>query len=195
MDSRILSNSHNASVKIFPIFTHGKQGDFQANRIRPNLICSCFETGLLENLVEEFLSKPIRKKVERFCGMWGWLARRVRCWLARRVAGICARSWLLMLTIFPLHYGVILLWRREVFVGRLVGYLFVKGINHLIYVRKSKLVSVASRKWSRQELSEIHDWIHDWILSGLKIHDCSSEEEQDLRKTYHIYIICICIYI
>ena len=32
----------------------------------------------------------------------------------------------------PLHYGVILLRRREVFVGRLVGYLFVKGINHLI---------------------------------------------------------------
>lgn len=124
MDSRILSNSHNASVNIFPIFTHEKQGDFQANRIRPNLICSCFETGLLENLVEEFLSKPIRKKVEWFCGMWGWLAR--------RVAGICARSWLLMLTIFPLHYGVILLRRREVFVGRLVGYLFVKGINHLI---------------------------------------------------------------
>ena len=152
MDSRILSNSHNASVKISLIFTHEKQGDFQANRIRPNLICSCFETGLLENLVEEFLSKPIRKKVERFCGMWGWLARRVRCWLARRVAGICARSWLLMLTIFPLHYGVILLWRREVFVGRLVGYLFVKGINHLIYIYILSCSSVRCAPAARSKL-------------------------------------------
>ena len=58
-----------------------------------------------------------------------------------------------------------------------------------VYVSKSKLKSVASRKWSCQELSEIHDWIHDWILkwiedqgSGIPEHSSEQIKERCLAQ-------------